>query len=124
MQIMPATGRWAAEQLGFASFDAEMLADPATNIMIGTWYLAELKREFGGRLVLVVAAYNAGRGRVREWVERDGIELAQAAVEMTPWPGDEVVVDYPLEKIALDETRSYVKNVLATLVRYRRLYGE
>jgi len=124
MQIMPDTGRWVAEQLGFAAFDPEMLEDPATNIMIGTWYLAELKREFGGKLVLVVAAYNAGRGRVREWVERDGFDPGTQVAEITPWPGDEVIIDYPLERISLAETRSYVQNVMASLVRYRQLYGE
>lgn len=124
MQVMPDTGRWVAQALGFADYTPELLKDPATNIMIGTWYLADLKREFSGNLVLVVAAYNAGRGRVREWVERDGWQPDPVACEMVPWPGQEVTEDYPLSKIALSETRSYVRNVIDALKRYRALYGE
>jgi soluble lytic murein transglycosylase len=124
MQIMPDTGRWVAENLGFAHFDPHMLKDPATNLMIGTWYLAELREEFGSNVVLVVAAYNAGRGRVKEWVEKDGYDLrAGADSTISPWPGAEVTEDYPVSKLALAETRDYVRRVIASLKTYRRLYG-
>ncbi len=124
MQIMPDTGRWAAENLGFAHFEPDMLKDPATNLMIGTWYLAELRKEFGSNLVLVVAAYNAGRGQVREWVKKDGYELRPGPHStVSPWPGAEVTEDYPVAKLALAETRDYVRRVIASLKTYRRLYG-
>lgn len=125
MQIMPDTGRWAAEQLGFADFDVDMLRDPATNILIGTWYLSELRREFGGNFVLVVAAYNAGRGRVRAWLESDGFVLKEnAACGLAVWPGSVITEDYPVSKLDLAETRNYVRRVTQTLKRYRQLYPE
>jgi len=122
MQIMPETGRWVAQQMGFAGYDPAMLKDPATNIMIGSWYLNELKKEFGGRIVLVVAAYNCGRGQVREWVAASGVTLDPAAAKVTPWPGDSFSEDFPVSKITIKETRNYVRGVLATLNHYRRLY--
>lgn len=122
MQIMPDTGRWVAQQIGFAGFDPAMLKDPATNIMMGTWYLSELKEEFGGKIVLTVAAYNAGRGQVREWVNRNNISLDPAGAKMVPWPGDSFSEDFPVSKITIKETRNYVRGVLAALNHYRRLY--
>lgn len=124
MQIMPNTGRWAARQMGLLSFDPQMLHDPATNIMIGTWYLDELKREFGGKIVLVVAAYNCGRTRVREWVTAKGIDLKPDMVQgLSPWPGEEISEDFPVSEIKIRETRDYVRAVLSALKRYRQLYG-
>lgn len=123
MQIMPDTGRWVAEQMGFAGFDPQMLRDPATNIMIGTWYLNELKHEFGGKIVLVVAAYNCGRGKVRDWATKSGVNLGPSpAAELAPWPGKDFSEDFPLAKINIRETRNYVRGVLSTLNHYRRLY--
>ncbi len=123
MQVMPETGRWVAEQLGFAGYDPEMLKDPATNIMIGSWYLAELRREFSGKVVLVVAAYNCGRGRVREWAERHGDSLdPPSAVDPALWPPPEVVEDFPLSAIEYQETRNYVRGVLSALECYRDIY--
>lgn len=125
MQIMPDTGRWVASQMGFSNFDPDMLRDPATNIMIGTWYLAELKKEFGGKVVLVVAAYNCGRGRVREWAAANGVDLGPAvAAEVAPWPGAEVTEDFPVSEIKIRETRNYVRGVLAALKRYREIYRD
>ncbi|MCL6580369.1 MAG: lytic transglycosylase domain-containing protein [Firmicutes bacterium] len=125
MQIMPETGRWVASQLGFADFETDMLRDPATNIMIGTWYLAELKREFGGKFVLVVAAYNAGRGNVKQWVKRSGTVIAPSPDgEQGVWPGPDVSLDFPLSEIRINETRIYVRDVLSSLRRYRELYAD
>ena len=125
MQVMPDTGRWVAKQMGFADFDPEMLRDPATNIMIGTWYLDELKREFGGRLVLVVAAYNCGRAKVREWAIQKGIDLGpNAGAEIRPWPGQEITEDFPVSEIKIKETRNYVRGVLGALKHYRELYDQ
>jgi len=124
MQVMPDTGRWVAEKMGFAGFHPDMLHDPATNIMIGTWYLAELRREFAGKIVLVTAAYNAGRGQVKTWAENNKVNLTpNPAAELAIWPGPVVSEDFPVTEIRIKETRGYVKGVLWTLQRYRELYG-
>lgn len=106
MQIMPDTGKWIAEQQGMQEFDPNTLHDPEVNIALGCWYLADLSREFDQRLPLVIAAYNAGRGNVAEW-------LLQGIWDGNP---DE------LDKIPYEETRTYVENVLKNYEAYRAIY--
>ena len=72
MQIMPDTGKWIAEEMGLPDYTPDKLNDVQTNIQMGTWYLAYLLKEYDGNKVLALAAYNAGRGYVDEWVERYG----------------------------------------------------
>jgi len=106
MQIMPDTAAWIAEQQGIAGFEAQQLHDPEVNIRFGCWYLANLSREFDGRLPLIIAAYNAGRGRVKEWVLQE------------QWDGEAA----SLQNIPYAETRSYVENVLKNYQAYRAIY--
>lgn len=106
MQIMPDTGRWAAQQMGLEGFGEEMLFDPRVNIQIGTWYLSSLSKEFEGQVPVIIAAYNGGRGNVSTWL-RTGI-----------WDGTyEGRGDIPYT-----ETRAFVEKVLDSLESYRRLY--
>jgi len=107
MQIMPDTGRWIASQQGISDFDPDMLHDPETNIRFGCWYLASLSREFDDRLPLVAAAYNAGRGKTRQWVAEG------------KWNGD----PQRLDQIPFPETQAYVGNVLANYRAYRAIYA-
>lgn len=107
MQIMPETAQWIALQLGDDNFSLEKLREPETNIRYGVWYLAELQREFAGNNILALAAYNAGRGTVRDWIEEGD------------WPW----TFHALDKIPYPETRSYVKNVLQNRIRYEKLYS-
>jgi len=106
MQVMPDTGRWVAEELGIDGFDPEMLHDPRVNLRIGTWYLASLEREFGGDKVLVLAAYNAGRGNVRKWLDTSRWTGRIEEIESIPFP----------------ETREYVRKVLSLYEAYVRVY--
>ena len=111
MQIMPETAAWIAYQLGEppeeVADDIKNLRDPETNIRYGTWYLAELKDEFKGNDVLALAAYNAGRGNVHDWIEKNN------------WSEDFSDVN----KIPYAETRNYVKRVLHCREKYFELYG-
>ena len=107
MQIMPETAQWIAVQLGDDNFSLKKLREPETNIRYGVWYLAELQREFAGNNILALAAYNAGRGTVRDWIEEGD------------WPW----TFHALDKIPYPETRSYVKNVLQNRIRYEKLYS-
>jgi len=106
MQIMPETAWWIAEQQGITEFDTEELMDPELNISFGCWYIANLQREFDGQIPLVVAAYNAGRGKVREWV-----------IEQQ-WDGN----TEKLDNIPFEETRQYVSNVLKNYEAYQAIY--
>lgn len=67
MQITTSTGKWIAEKQGIIDFDTNLLLEPEVNIRFGCWYLNNLHKEFGD-WDLVIAAYNAGRGRVQEWL--------------------------------------------------------
>ena len=111
MQIMPETAAWIAYQLDETpeeiACDIKNLREPDTNIRYGTWYLAELEDEFNGNDVLALAAYNAGRGNVRDWMEKNH------------W--DENFSD--IDKIPYAETRDYVKRVLHCREKYAKLYG-
>lgn len=64
MQLMPDTASWVAARLGTPTGD---LTDPETNLRLGTTYLRYLIGRFG-RLDLALAAYNAGPGRVDQWI--------------------------------------------------------
>lgn len=106
MQLMPETARWIAGELDDKKYTDENLADPERNIRYGSWYIAELKREFEDNDVLALAAYNAGRGNVREWMLTYG------------WGYD----FKRIEDIPFLETRNYVKGVLYNQKKYRQLY--
>ena len=107
MQLMPQTAEWIARQMD-EPFTEDYLYDPALNIRYGVWYLAELEREFGGNDILALAAYNAGRGNVREWMERWHWTDQFDEIEAIPYP----------------ETRLYVRRVLEDRAHYQRLYDE
>lgn len=106
MQIMPETGSWIATQIEDDSFSVDKLYNVNMNIKYGTWYLSELQTEFEGNEVLALAAYNAGRGNVYEWMEK--------------YHWDINFKDYT--KIPFPETREYVKRVLENKKHYNRLY--
>ena len=106
MQLMPETAEWIAGQLGEKDFSLKKLHEPEMNIRFGTWYLAQLEREFDGNLVLALAAYNAGRGVVHEWMEENDWPLDFKDISAIPYP----------------ETRIYVERVLKDKAHYEALY--
>lgn len=76
MQIMPSTAEFLAKRLDIGEYD---LFDPRTNIYFGTAYLKYLYGRFSSDKT-VIAAYNAGEGRVAEWLKNpdyssDGVDL-------------------------------------------------
>jgi soluble lytic murein transglycosylase len=104
MQVMPPTAKWTAKRIGLRDFKPKDINDQITNVRIGTAYLKLVIDDFEGSLPLAVAAYNAGPSRSRAW--RNGPIL----------PGDIWVENIPFE-----ETRDYVKRVLANSVNYNAL---
>jgi soluble lytic murein transglycosylase len=106
MQLMPETADFIAEKSGGTAFVQGDLATPQVNISYGSWYLRYLLQKYDGREVLALAAYNAGEGKVDEWVtaaSARGVRFGAA--------------DIPFA-----ETRHYVANVLDARERYRRTY--
>jgi len=63
MQVMPATGREVAEQLGIPWSGPRTLFDPHVNVRLGVAYLEGLLRRYGSTEV-ALAAYNWGPGRI------------------------------------------------------------
>ena len=106
MQLTPSTAEYVASEL--LKEPAGDISDADTNIRYGTWYLAELEDEFNGNDVLALAAYNAGRGNVHDWIEKNH------------WRDNFSDVD----KIPYAETRDYVKRVLHCREKYAELYGK
>ena len=115
MQLMPATASQVARLSGLPSRVAPaQLFDPDFNIRLGTTYLAGLLDRFDGSIVLATAAYNAGPGRVSQFIARNGDPRGTDAARLIDW----------IEMIPLDETRNYVQRVVENLVIYRARTGE
>ena len=106
MQIMPETAAWIAEQKGMGDFNQEMLHEPDVNINFGCWYLNSLDKQFEGRLPVIIAAYNAGRGQVGQWINED------------TWDGS----FEQLDRIPFKETKTYTKNVMKNYEAYLTIY--
>ena len=105
MQLMPATARQVAVQLGLPAPAPTAILDPELNIRLGANYLAQLRDRFG-HAALVTAAYNAGPQRVVRWL-----------------PARDTAADLWIAAIPYEETRGYVERVLAYRVIYRARLG-
>ena len=105
MQLMPATARWVAKRNGVSAFTPARVAEVPINVALGTGYL-KLVLDDLGHPVLASAAYNAGPGRARRWRDVRPLEGAIYA-----------------ETIPFNETRDYVKKVMANTMYYSQLIG-
>ncbi len=112
MQLMPATAKSVAKRNGIAYKPDRLTADPDYNVRLGSTYLASLLADYGGSYVLALAAYNAGPGRVRQWVAEHG-DPRDPKVDPVDW----------VERIPFSETRNYVQRIMETLAVYRRRLG-
>jgi soluble lytic murein transglycosylase len=109
MQLLPSTAKRMAALEGVAFAGTRPLLDPPLNVRLGTRYLAEVGKRYGDSPWLVAAAYNAGPGRVEQWLGQRG----------------HLPVDVFIETIPFKETREYVSRVLAfTQIYDWRLNGD
>jgi len=108
MQLLPGTAALVAKRNGLNWGGGDTLYEPATNIVLGTRYLAQMAERFNGSPWLASAAYNAGPNRVDQWLAARGT--------LTP--------DLFVATIPFKETREYVARVMAFSVIYDwRLHG-
>jgi|SRR5215207_1345681 len=108
MQLMPRTADYIAQKSGGTAFEQGDLATPQVNIAYGSWYLRYLLHKYAGREILALAAYNAGEGKVDEWVAGASARGERFRVA---------------QHIPFPETRRYVQQVLDARIRYRRTYA-
>ncbi|MGQ0698028.1 MAG: transglycosylase SLT domain-containing protein [Panacagrimonas sp.] len=95
LQLLPETARAVARRNGLPAPTRDSLLDPPTNIRLGTHYLREQYERFGGRMTMVLGAYNAGPNAVQRW--------------LPPQPID---TDVWIENIPFNETRSYIQRIV------------
>ncbi len=112
MQLMPATASFIADKNAIPFSAARLTGDGLYNITLGRAYLEKLLDDFGGSYALAIAAYNAGPGRVRQWL-RDYGDPRGREIDMVDW----------IETIPIAETRTYVERVLENLQVYRGQIG-
>lgn len=108
MQITPSTGNWIAEQMNLIEFSPDKLYDPECNILMGCWYLDNLRREFDGDYALVLSAYNAGRGNVNKWLQNDKYSRDGKNLEYIPFK----------------ETELYLKKINLNYNIYKSIYNK
>ena len=108
LQLMPGTAKATALKAGMKYSKAALTDDPAYNATLGAEHLAELIDEFDGSYIMTFAAYNAGRRRVYEWVDRFG-DPRSGKVDPVDW----------VERIPFTETRNYVQRITENLQVYR-----
>ncbi|MGY4289290.1 soluble lytic murein transglycosylase [Bradyrhizobium sp. LM2.7] len=108
MQVTPEAGRDTAKRFGLAYDWDRMVSDPVYNIQMGAAELSALLSEYRGNQIMTFAGYNAGRGRVREWVQARG-DPRDPKVDPVDW----------VERIPLSETRNYVQRVIENVLVYR-----
>jgi soluble lytic murein transglycosylase len=102
MQLLPSTAALVAKRNGITWTGGDSLYDPITNIILGTRYLAQMADRFNGAPWLASAAYNAGPGKVDQWLAARG--------SLAP--------DLFIATIPYKETREYVARVMSFAVIY------
>ena len=110
MQLMPATAKLVAHQHGLSYSNKNDLFTPSTNMQLGMAHFADLLQSFAGSYVLAIASYNAGAGRINQWISQNGDPRASAD-DMVDW----------IERIPFNETRNYVQRVLENTQVYRNI---
>ncbi|MBS1872855.1 MAG: lytic transglycosylase domain-containing protein [Acidobacteria bacterium] len=107
-QILPSTGRELSRRLRVRGFTPSMLFRPEFNLRLGAQYLKTQLSGFDGRWEPTLAAYNAGKTRAVEWLNRAEYREPAEYVESIPYT----------------ETRNYVQVVMRNADLYRRVYKD
>tara|TARA_R110002049_G_scaffold225521_1_gene397418 strand:- start:42384 stop:44333 length:1950 start_codon:yes stop_codon:yes gene_type:complete len=97
MQLMPATAKDVARELKIASPNRTALLQPKMNVQLGSKYLRSMLDRYDDQQVLATASYNAGPHRVKRWLP----------------PRETMSADVWVDTIPYDETRKYVRRVMA-----------
>jgi len=112
MQVTPEAGRDTAKRFGVTYDWKRLVSDPVYNTQMGAAEISALFREYNGSYIMTFAGYNAGRGRVRQWVAQHG-DPRDPKIDAVDW----------VERIPLAETRNYVQRVMENLQVYAARLG-
>jgi len=112
MQVTPDAGRYVAKRAGVGFDLNRMKTDPVYNAAMGAAELGGLLEDYRGSYILTFAAYNAGRGSVKKWIERYG-DPRDPKIDAVDW----------VEQIPFSETRNYVQRIMENLQVYRARFG-
>jgi soluble lytic murein transglycosylase len=112
MQVTPEAGRYVAKKFGQTYDEKRLLSDQTYNVQLGAAELGDLYADYRGSYILTFVGYNAGRGRVRDWIAKYG-DPRNPKVDPIDW----------VEQIPFSETRNYVQRVLENLQVYRARFG-
>ncbi|MGX9965051.1 lytic transglycosylase domain-containing protein [Roseomonas sp. F4] len=109
MQLLPATAASVARRLGVPHTTAMLTTDAAHNLRLGSAFINQMLERFGGAMPLAAAGYNAGPGRVDQWLGTYGDPRTPEGPHILDW----------MEQIPFGETRNYVQRVIENVVVYR-----
>jgi soluble lytic murein transglycosylase len=112
MQVTPEAGREMAKRFNVTYDQKRLLHDDVYNMQIGAAELGDDISAYRGSYILAFAGYNAGRGRVKEWLERHG-DPRDPNVDAVDW----------VERIPFAETRNYVQRIMENVQVYRVKFG-
>jgi soluble lytic murein transglycosylase len=112
MQVTPDAGRYVCKRAGVTFDLGRMKTDPVYNAALGAAELGGLLEDYRGSYIMTFAAYNAGRGSVKKWVDRYG-DPRDPKVDAVDW----------VEQIPFSETRNYVQRIMENLQVYRARFG-
>ncbi len=112
MQVTPDAGRFIAKKFNVTFDQRRLIEDPAYNAQIGSAELGDDIGEFHGSYILAFAAYNAGKHRVKEWIDQYG-DPRSSKIDPIDW----------IERIPFAETRNYVQRVIENMQIYRARFG-
>jgi soluble lytic murein transglycosylase len=113
MQLMPGTARQVAKSIDEPFSQERLTRDGEYNVTLGQAFFDKLLTTFNGSYVLSIAGYNAGPGRVEQWIGQFG-DPRQPGTDPVDW----------VEEIPYGETRNYVQRVLENLQVYRLRIGD
>ena len=112
MQVTPEAGYDTAKRYKVHYDRKRLLSDPVYNMQMGTAELSNLFDGYNGSYLLTFAGYNAGRGRVQQWIAAFG-DPRKPGVDPVDW----------VERIPFSETRNYVQRIMENLQVYRARFG-
>jgi len=108
MQLMPSTAKHVSKKMNVGYSKEWLTENPKYNLHLGAYYIGEMVDRFDGSYPVAIAAYNAGPGRVGQWLETYG-DPRKGEIDMIDW----------IEILPVYETRNYVQRVLENVYVYR-----